>query len=411
MEQKTKSGFSLYVNSNENIQNALFLREKKKKYRMGLIIAFVVVCICTIFAYRYRTYHRMKVVKTITKELTESFQSFAYKKGTICYSEDGISFLDGKGNEKWNKTYSIKNPQASYCGDYIVVASKNGNEIALLDSDGQMKKFSVSYPIVDLEVAKQGVIALILHGDNGNYIELYDAAQKKLVSIKVTSDQNGYPMDIDLSSDGQNLLVSYLVVDGINVKSRVALYNFGQEGEDSGDQMIGGFDFKDTVIPKVSFMGDSKAVAIGDDQMIFFKVGKTISKKQTISFDKDVSSVAVNDDYAAFVFEDQKKTDEKNSETSEKSSGKKAETADGSSSSDTGSDGDSLESTGNPEGQTVTAQLADDWKGMGNFSKLLIILAVLIAGYLSFWYRARKYYKKKLLTSRRKPYAATKRYR
>ena len=102
MEQKTKSGFSLYVNSNENIQNALFLREKKKKYRMGLIIAFVVVCICTIFAYRYRTYHRMKVVKTITKELTESFQSFAYKKGTICYSEDGISFLDGKGNEKWN---------------------------------------------------------------------------------------------------------------------------------------------------------------------------------------------------------------------------------------------------------------------------------------------------------------------
>ena len=97
--------------------------------------------------------------KTITKELTESFQSFAYKKGTICYSEDGISFLDGKGNEKWNKTYSIKNPQASYCGDYIVVASKNGNEIALLDSDGQMKKFSVSYPIVDLEVAKQGVIA------------------------------------------------------------------------------------------------------------------------------------------------------------------------------------------------------------------------------------------------------------
>ena len=43
MEQKTKSGFSLYVNSNENIQNALFLREKKKKYRMGLIIALSLI--------------------------------------------------------------------------------------------------------------------------------------------------------------------------------------------------------------------------------------------------------------------------------------------------------------------------------------------------------------------------------
>ena len=305
MEQKKKSGFSLYVNSNENIQNALFLREKKKKYRIGLMVTFVILCICTLFAYRYRTYHSMKVVKTIKKDLTESFQSFAYKNGTICYSEDGISFLDGKGNEKWNRTYSIKNPQASYCGNYIVVASKNGNEIALLDSDGQMKKFSVSYPIVDVEVAKQGVIALILHGENGNYIELYDAAQKKLVSIKVTSDQNGYPMDIDLSSDGQNLLVSYLVVDGINVKSRIALYNFGQEGQDKGDQLIGGFDFKDTVIPKVSFMGDSRAVAIGDDKMMFFKVGKTISKNQTISFTKDVNSVAVNDDYIGLVFEEE----------------------------------------------------------------------------------------------------------
>ena len=288
----------------------------KRKF-IVVIISFVLVLFSALNVHAVNNTVYLNVVKNTDNTVVATLTVDALDKGLdalsgkINYDKEKLEFVKIEtGNEKWNKTYSIKNPQASYCGDYIVVASKNGNEIALLDSDGQMKKFSVSYPIVDLEVAKQGVIALILHGDNGNYIELYDAAQKKLVSIKVTSDQNGYPMDIDLSSDGQNLLVSYLVVDGINVKSRVALYNFGQEGEDSGDQMIGGFDFKDTVIPKVSFMGDSKAVAIGDDQMIFFKVGKTISKKQTISFDKDVSSVAVNDDYAAFVFEDQKKTDQ-----------------------------------------------------------------------------------------------------
>ena len=136
MEQKTKSGFSLYVNSNENIQNALFLREKKKKYRMGLIIAFVVVCICTIFAYRYRTYHRMKVVKTITKELTESFQSFAYKKGTICYSEDGISFLDGKGNEKWNKTYC--DTASLYCSRLLRISE---SAISVKEREGLRNNF------------------------------------------------------------------------------------------------------------------------------------------------------------------------------------------------------------------------------------------------------------------------------
>ena len=137
--------------------------------------------------------------------------------------------------------------------------------------------------------------------------------------------------------------------------------------------------------------------------------GQTGDKNETPSDQKKTESKGTKKDTGKSG--DKKKTNEKNRENSGKSSGKKAETADGSSSSDTGSDGDFLESTGNPEGQTVTAQLADGWKGMGNFPKLLIILAVLIAGYLSFWYRARKYYKKKLLTSRRKPYAATKRYR
>lgn len=309
MEQKTKSGFSLYINSNENFQNAMFVRERKKKYRIGLAIGLVFILICGFFAYRYRTYHQLKVVKSIAKDLTESFQSFAYKDGTICYSEDGISFLDKDGKEKWNRTYSFDNPIASYCGDYIVVASKNGNEAVLLDDEGQMKKFSASYSIVDVEVAKQGVVAMNLQGENGNYIELYEAAKKKLVSIKVTSEQNGYPLDIDLSSDGETLAVSYLVVDGINTKSRIAFYNFGEEGEEKEDQLIGGFDFKDTVIPKIQFMGDSTVAAIGDNQLILFKVGKVPTKKNEISFNnKNVKSVAINDQHIGIVFENQKKS-------------------------------------------------------------------------------------------------------
>lgn len=308
MEQKKKSGFSLYVNSNENFQNALILRKRKRKYRTGLIIAFVIVGICIFLAYCYRTYHNASNIRTISKDLTESVQSFSYKSGTICYNEDGIYFLDGEGNEKWNRTYSIKNPQASYCGNYIVIASKNGNDVALIDNDGQMKKFNVSYPVVDAEVASQGVIALILRGDHGNYIELYDAVQKKLVSIKVTATQNGYPMDIALSANGQNLAVSYLVVDGINTKSRVAFYNFGKKGEEKGDQLIAGFDFKDCVIPKIKFMGDSEVAAIADDQFILFKMEDTISKYVNIAIDQQIKSVSINDKYIGLVLENQDKS-------------------------------------------------------------------------------------------------------
>ena len=310
MEQKTKSGFSLYINSNENFQNAVILQGKKKKYRRALVIVLALICVLSFFAYRYRTYHHMKVIKSITKDLSDSVQSFAYKSGTICYSEDGVSFLDGNGQSKWNQTYSLKNPMASYCKDYIVIASKNGNEVVLLDDDGHIKQFSVSYPIVDAEVASQGVIALILQGENANYIELYEAAHKKLVSIKTTADQNGYPMDIDLSSDGENLAVSYLVVDGIKIKSRVAFYNFGDDGREKGDQLVAGFDFSDTVIPKVGFMGDSRVCAVGDNRMILFKAGKMPSKKKEVTIEESIESIAVNEKYIAIIMENQEKSEE-----------------------------------------------------------------------------------------------------
>ena len=310
MEQKTKAGFSLYINSNENFQKAAIIQDKKKKYRKVLLITLAVVCVLSFFAYRYRTYHSMKVVKSITKDLSESVKSFAYKSGTISYSEDGVSFLDGNGQTKWNQTFSLKNPIASYCKEYIVIASKNGNEVVLLDADGHIKQFSVSHPIIDVEVASQGVIALILQGENANYIELYESAQKKLVRIKTTGDQNGYPMDIDLSSDGENLAVSYLVVDGIKTKSRIAFYNFGEDGQEKEDQLIAGFDESDTIIPKINFMGDSRLCAVGDGKLIIFKAGKSPSKQKEVKIEKSVKSVSVNDKYIAMIIENQKKNDE-----------------------------------------------------------------------------------------------------
>lgn len=311
MEQKTKSGFSLYINSSENVKHAVRVQRRKMKYRKALLIALVIVWIFGLFAYRYRTYRTMTIEKILTKDMANCAGSFAYKSGTICYSEDGMSFLDKDGNEEWNRTYSIKNPLVSYRGNYLAVASKSGNDVVLLTQSGQMKQFNVSYPIIDIEVASQGVVALLLQGEDGNYIELYEGGRKKLVSIKTAPDDNGYPIDIALSSDGQNLAVSYLIVDGVKTKSRVAFYNFGNEGKEKDDQMIGSFDFNDTIIPKISYMGDSRLCAIGDHQVIMFKAGRNPSKKREVTLDKIVKSVAVSDRYMVLVLEDKEKLTKK----------------------------------------------------------------------------------------------------
>ena len=237
------------------MQNSILKKQIRKKQRIILGGILCVVLFAVFLAYRYRTYHMLKTERTVAEHVDSGTKSFAYKNGSISYNEDGISFIDGDGKVEWEKAYSIKNPIVTYCGDYIAAAYKNGNEILLYDSTGKVKRFSASYAVSDVEVAEQGVIAAVLQGDNENYIELYDASQKKLVTIKTTIDENGYPLDIDLSEDGTMLAVSYLVVDGLQTKNRVAFYDFGEKGQEKEDRLLAGFDFKDTVIPKIQFMG------------------------------------------------------------------------------------------------------------------------------------------------------------
>ena len=75
---------------------------------MGLIIA---ICGCM---YMYNICISLSDIsqdegcKNDHKRADRIIQSFAYKKGTICYSEDGDFFLRWKRNEKWNKHIPLR---------------------------------------------------------------------------------------------------------------------------------------------------------------------------------------------------------------------------------------------------------------------------------------------------------------
>jgi hypothetical protein len=101
-----------------------------------------------------------------------------------------------------------------------------------------------------------------------------------------------------------------LVVDGIETKSRVAFYNFGDEGQEKEDQLIGGFDFKDTVIPKVGYMGGSRVCAVGDNKIIIFKAGKNPGKRKTITLEDSIKSVAMSESHLVVITENQKNAEE-----------------------------------------------------------------------------------------------------
>ena len=51
-------------------------------------------------------------------------------------------------------------------------------------------------------------------------------------------NSTGYPISLDMSADGENLMVSYLSTKNGTLKSMVAFYNFGKEGQEKTDNLI-----------------------------------------------------------------------------------------------------------------------------------------------------------------------------
>ena len=225
-----------------------------------------------------------------------------YRNSLLKYSKDGATYVDEKGEAVWNETFAMKMPAADVCGNYIAIADLNGNDVYIFNEEGKVSSTAMPYTISDVAVASQGEFAVILEGDKVNYINLYDKNGEQISEIQTTITQSGYPMDVDLSNDGEKLFSSYLYIDGANIKNGLAAYNFGPVGvNENADRLMGGYQLDNTVVPKVEFIDNNTICAFGDNQFIIYSMKEKPSEKAKIEFDREIRSAIYNQQYVGVV--------------------------------------------------------------------------------------------------------------
>ncbi|MDO4170381.1 MAG: DUF5711 family protein [Lachnospiraceae bacterium] len=294
--------FSIYVNSAEKMEKAQRRKKFYRIYRSVLGIAIVILLFFCFIAYQYREFHSFHREKTIIEEGMSSESMESYKNGIIKYSENQIAYYNSAGTKEWSKTYSISNPHIKICGDYIMVADLKGTQILVFNQKGEKHKISTAYSITDAEIAEQGVIAVALAAKNTNYIELYNLSQEKLVSIQTSIDENGYPLDISLSPNGEILCASYFIVDGVETKNRLTFYDFSEDGKRT-ENILGGFDYDNTIVPTVAFIKKDTVLAFGDDKISVYHIGSKPKLIKEIAIQSSIKSIAYDKDHFAIVRE------------------------------------------------------------------------------------------------------------
>lgn len=284
--------------------------QTNRKRKIGIIAGVTIVAVLlVIVVYNKRLsnkiYQGYSTLSEMELDSEISATTKPFGKGVIWYSADGLSYYSG-GKEVWNKAINMTAPVIDTCGDYIVMAERKSNDIYIFDIDGNQNQVTATYPVINVEVSKQGVVAATLDDGEANYIEIVGKDGTKIASGRTVLSGDGYPVDISIADDGTRLVASYLAVSNGTTQSKVVFYNFSSVGENEVDRIVGGFNhYKSTFVPDVEFINNSTAIAFGDNMFTIYSMKQKPKITYEETFEKKVKTVFYSSRYVGIVLENE----------------------------------------------------------------------------------------------------------
>lgn len=300
------AGFIQRVDSDEYQRRIQKNKRQKLFIVTGIMIVLVVICVLLINAYINRTFNSYTISKSIEREDAGAVQYLSYKDQVLKVSRDGASAIDAKGNITFNGSYNMKDPQVDICGDYIAVADMGGYDIYVFDGKNSGKKVTVTLPIMQVQVAQQGVIAVLMEDKDSNLIQLYrtdESVDSILVENRTYVENNGFPVDFTLSEDGKKMVTCYVHVNNGVLQNQVTFYNFSEVGQNHTNRMMGMKDYESSIVADVEFLGNDTICVYKENGFELFSMKEQYESSYAEEFDKEIVGTFNTEEYVGFVLE------------------------------------------------------------------------------------------------------------
>ncbi len=290
------------------------LEAKIRKHRINILKLILVLSVLSLAAagtlyyiYQTKSYNNYQVLETVERKDSAGTNFAEFNGNILKYSNDGAFYIDGKNQLIWNQTYEMQSPMLDICEGYAAIADKNGKKVYIMDTQGPCGEVEINRPIRQVNVANQGMVAVLMEENGTGYIQLYDRKGAFLAEGELHTKNSGYPLDIAISNDGKKMAVSMLDVNEGNVRTTVAFYNFGSVGQNEIDNIVSSYPYSDTVIPRVEFLTNDVAVAVGESRLIFYKGEQKPVVEKELEITREIRSFFYNDNYIGLVFNNENK--------------------------------------------------------------------------------------------------------
>lgn len=279
-------------------------RNRIRRLRRRIVIVAIAACIIGGFT----LYNRLHTFKDYT--IAESFENTVASgtkyetvgKKIYRYNSDGVSCVTRENEVEWSITYNMQAPIADVSGTTMAIAEQQGTQVCVVNEDGLVGSFECLNPILKVRVSNQGVVAVVLEEDDITRISLYSAEGTLIADDKTTVAESGYPLDMDISPDGKKLAVSYLGIENGITTTNVTFYNFGKEGDATGNYEVSSEKLQETVVPEIFFTGNSTAAAVADNGFLVFRGSKEPELAERIEFQEEIISTFHDEERIGFLF-------------------------------------------------------------------------------------------------------------
>ena len=261
----------------------------------------------------YRCYRRSSVnwsrdFRAERRDTDNNYESYLpYGEGMLRITRDGASYLGLKGKQHWNQAFEMNQPFVSVNGDFAAVAEQGGNAIYIMAKSGPTGSAKTSLPITKLTVSGKGVVYAVLEDRNASYISVFTKEGRALdISIKSVLKGDGYPLDLSVSPDGTELMVSYVFLENGSLKNKIVFYNLSEAGRDAGaSRVVGGFTngLEGHLAGRVHFSDAGHAEAFHDGGILFYSTKQPSSpvEKASVQEKSTIRAIAWGDRALALI--------------------------------------------------------------------------------------------------------------
>jgi hypothetical protein len=304
------SNLRYFPEQEENVGAGNIKRKIKRRRLTRLYKILIVIGILGAILLGYYLYENTRVFTGYN--ITSSFEEIRYEESEVfnlagnilTYSKDGANLKTPDGKPLWNITFDMQYPLVSTSGGCVAFADYTGTVIYLVNEAGKTTEITTDKPIAGISVASAGYVTAILEDVDVSWIYMYDLNSRVIAYFRTTMEKSGYPVSVSVSPSGELVAVSYYYLDTAEKRSTVAFYNFGDVGKNNIDNYVSGYNYKDELVPAVSFLNNDKAFMVSTDRLSVFEGAHKPVSISDMFLQKEARSVYNSDSYIGLVFDD-----------------------------------------------------------------------------------------------------------